>query len=149
MTKSNWSPDSWRVKPILQVPDYPDPAALAAVEARIATYPPLVFAGEARKLKQGLAKVAAGVIVDNIQQDSDAIHMAHVDHHLQLPGRAQDVMAVIGLETGVDRLELRIGTRQIRVQCWIGVLHAVVGFRRKIVDTVIPEAEHGRKFYHR
>jgi len=60
MIKNNWSPDSWRAKPILQVPDYPDPAALAAVETRIASYPPLVFAGEARKLKQGLAKVADG-----------------------------------------------------------------------------------------
>jgi 3-deoxy-7-phosphoheptulonate synthase len=60
MIKNNWSPDSWRTKPILQVPDYPDPVALAAVEARIASYPPLVFAGEARNLKQALASVAAG-----------------------------------------------------------------------------------------
>jgi 3-deoxy-7-phosphoheptulonate synthase len=55
-----WTPGSWRGKPIVQVPDYPDPQALAAVEARLATYPPLVFAGEARKLKQGLAAVAEG-----------------------------------------------------------------------------------------
>lgn len=60
MRKNDWAPDSWREKPILQVPDYPDPAALADVEARIATYPPLVFAGEARKLKKMLAGVAAG-----------------------------------------------------------------------------------------
>jgi 3-deoxy-7-phosphoheptulonate synthase len=58
--KKGWTPDSWRSKPIEQSPVYPDPAALAAVEARIATYPPLVFAGEARKLKQRLAKIAAG-----------------------------------------------------------------------------------------
>ena len=38
----------------------PISAALAAVEARLATYPPLVFAGEARKLKAKLAEVAAG-----------------------------------------------------------------------------------------
>ena len=55
-----WSPTSWRAKPIVQVPDYPDLAALAAVEGRIASYPPLVFAGEARKLKKALAGVAAG-----------------------------------------------------------------------------------------
>ena len=60
MTKTSWSPASWREKPIQQVPDYPDQAALAAVEARIATYPPLVFAGEARQLKKGLASVARG-----------------------------------------------------------------------------------------
>jgi 3-deoxy-7-phosphoheptulonate synthase len=60
MIVNKWSPDSWRGKPIVQVPEYPDPAALAAVEARIATYPPLVFAGEARKLRDGLASIAAG-----------------------------------------------------------------------------------------
>ena len=58
--KKGWTPDSWRSKPIEQVPVYPDLDALAAVEKRIATYPPLVFAGEARKLKKSLAKVAAG-----------------------------------------------------------------------------------------
>ncbi|WP_298958587.1 class II 3-deoxy-7-phosphoheptulonate synthase [uncultured Roseibium sp.] len=55
-----WSPDSWRSKPILQVPEYPDQEALADVEQRLSTYPPLVFAGEARALKQQLADVAAG-----------------------------------------------------------------------------------------
>jgi 3-deoxy-7-phosphoheptulonate synthase len=55
-----WTPASWRNKPIVQVPDYPDQEALDAVEARIASYPPLVFAGEARKLKTRLAEVAAG-----------------------------------------------------------------------------------------
>ncbi|MER2534902.1 MAG: 3-deoxy-7-phosphoheptulonate synthase, partial [Rhizobiaceae bacterium] len=55
-----WSPNSWRSKPILQVPSYPDAAALAEVEARLATFPPLVFAGEARKLKKQLAQVAEG-----------------------------------------------------------------------------------------
>ncbi|MGD9881561.1 MAG: class II 3-deoxy-7-phosphoheptulonate synthase [Reyranella sp.] len=55
-----WSPDSWRSLPIEQAPIYPDAAALAAVEARLATYPPLVFAGEARKLKRALARVAKG-----------------------------------------------------------------------------------------
>ncbi len=58
--KKGWTPVSWRSKPIEQVPAYPDLAALAAVEGRIATYPPLVFAGEARKLKKSLASVAAG-----------------------------------------------------------------------------------------
>jgi 3-deoxy-7-phosphoheptulonate synthase len=57
---STWTPDSWRSKPVLQVPAYPDPAHLAAVEAQLATFPPLVFAGEARDLKHQLAEVAAG-----------------------------------------------------------------------------------------
>jgi 3-deoxy-7-phosphoheptulonate synthase len=56
----NWTPNSWRQKPIQQVPDFPDMAVLAAAEAQLATYPPLVFAGEARRLKSQLANVSAG-----------------------------------------------------------------------------------------
>src|SRR5436853_5021037 len=55
-----WTPESWRKKPALQRPDYPDKQALADVEKTLATFPPLVFAGEARALQRGLAKVAAG-----------------------------------------------------------------------------------------
>jgi 3-deoxy-7-phosphoheptulonate synthase len=55
-----WSPSSWRGRPIRQVPEYPDPAALGAVEARLKGYPPLVFAGEARNLTASLAQVAEG-----------------------------------------------------------------------------------------
>src|ERR1700690_3104790 len=55
-----WTPDSWRKKPIEQVPDYPDRQALADTEKQLATFPPLVFAGEARSLKKQLARVANG-----------------------------------------------------------------------------------------
>ena len=55
-----WKPESWRGKPVMQVPDYPDKAALAAVEKQLSTFPPLVFAGEARSLKKSLARVCAG-----------------------------------------------------------------------------------------
>ncbi len=58
--KRTWTPDSWRAKPLLQAPAYPDAAALTRVEAELRRYPPLVFAGEARKLKAHLAKVADG-----------------------------------------------------------------------------------------
>jgi 3-deoxy-7-phosphoheptulonate synthase len=78
MAKNSWSPDSWRAKPIQQVPDYPDPAALAAVEQRISTYPPLVFAGEARKLKKSLASVAAGQSF--LMQGGDCAE-SFVEHH--------------------------------------------------------------------
>jgi 3-deoxy-7-phosphoheptulonate synthase len=57
---ASWSPDSWRSKPAVQMPEYPDQAALAEVEAKLATFPPLVFAGEARHLKKSLGEVAAG-----------------------------------------------------------------------------------------
>ena len=57
---NKWSPDSWRKKPILQVPEYPDLAKLEEAEKTLSGYPPLVFAGEARVLKRQLAKVAEG-----------------------------------------------------------------------------------------
>ena len=57
---SSWTPESWRQKPIEQNPSYPDEAALRAVEAELASFPPLVFAGEARELKRDLAEAAAG-----------------------------------------------------------------------------------------
>ncbi|MCX8133917.1 MAG: 3-deoxy-7-phosphoheptulonate synthase class II [Roseococcus sp.] len=56
----DWRPDSWRQMPIRQVPDYPDPAALAAMEAKVATFPPLVFAGECERLKAALAEAGRG-----------------------------------------------------------------------------------------
>jgi len=55
-----WTPSGWRQKPIEQTPVYRDAAALAAVERQIASFPPLVFAGEARNLTHSLAEVAAG-----------------------------------------------------------------------------------------
>ncbi len=60
VTMTKWSPSSWRSKPIQQVPSFPDAAALKETEARLASFPPLVFAGEARKLKKQLAQVSAG-----------------------------------------------------------------------------------------
>ncbi len=59
--KDKWTPSGWRAKPAKHIPtDYPDPDALARVEQQLRSYPPLVFAGEARKLKADLAGVAAG-----------------------------------------------------------------------------------------
>jgi len=55
-----WTPDSWRNKPIQQVPAYEDMEALHGVEQQLAGFPPLVFAGEARKLKKALGQVAKG-----------------------------------------------------------------------------------------
>ena len=55
-----WTPDSWRAKPIRQVPTYPDADKVSQVEDTLSKYPPLVFAGEARRLKAELAEVANG-----------------------------------------------------------------------------------------
>ena len=55
-----WAPDSWRGKEVRQAPVYPDAVALARAESTLSDYPPLVFAGEARQLKEQLGRVAEG-----------------------------------------------------------------------------------------
>ncbi len=56
----DWTPQSWRDKPIRQQPHWPDADDLDRALKEIRGYPPLVFAGEARSLQSGLAQVAAG-----------------------------------------------------------------------------------------
>ncbi|MET0537865.1 MAG: 3-deoxy-7-phosphoheptulonate synthase, partial [Xanthobacteraceae bacterium] len=55
-----WTRESWRRKPIVQVPEYPNKAALVDVERQLASFPPLIFAGEARALKKALGRAARG-----------------------------------------------------------------------------------------
>jgi len=58
---SRWTPDSWRSKPVTHMPtDYPDAHALQKAEDELRAMPPLVFAGEARRLTAKLAEVEAG-----------------------------------------------------------------------------------------
>lgn len=57
---ATWTPSSWRDLPSVQLPAYPDASAVERVEKTLRGYPPLVFAGEARRLKEDLAEVAAG-----------------------------------------------------------------------------------------
>jgi 3-deoxy-7-phosphoheptulonate synthase len=55
-----WKPDSWRARPAAQTPSWPDADALIGAEDRLRRFPPLVFAGEARRLQEQLAAVARG-----------------------------------------------------------------------------------------
>jgi 3-deoxy-7-phosphoheptulonate synthase len=57
---SEWQAASWRRRPAAQQPTWPDEEALKRTEARLATLPPLVVAGEARQLTSALAEVAQG-----------------------------------------------------------------------------------------
>ncbi|MEO1704876.1 MAG: 3-deoxy-7-phosphoheptulonate synthase, partial [Pseudomonadota bacterium] len=57
---TEWQKSDWRNRPRVQMPEYLDEAKLGAVEAQLAQYPPLVFAGEARSLKSQLAAVSRG-----------------------------------------------------------------------------------------
>ena len=59
MTRS-WTKRDWRALPRVQMPDYRDEAALTAAEGQLGRYPPLVFAGEARRLKAELGRAARG-----------------------------------------------------------------------------------------
>jgi len=56
----DWEPTSWRRYPAAQQPTWPDATALDAAMAELRRKPPLVFAGEARKLRHTLARVAEG-----------------------------------------------------------------------------------------
>ena len=55
-----WTPSSWRDFPIKQQPIYEDMKKVKKVEKELSSYPPLIFAQEARRLKSQLADVAAG-----------------------------------------------------------------------------------------
>ncbi|MEM8775469.1 MAG: 3-deoxy-7-phosphoheptulonate synthase class II [Pseudomonadota bacterium] len=57
---STWRKSDWRNKPRIQMPEYQDTAALTAVEAQLSNYPPLVFAGEARRLRDELGAASCG-----------------------------------------------------------------------------------------
>lgn len=57
---SEWQKTDWRTKPRVQMPDYADQDMLTSVEGQLGQYPPLVFAGEARKLKTALGAAARG-----------------------------------------------------------------------------------------
>src|SRR3546814_7021904 len=59
-TMPEWSPSSWRSKPIQQQPAYPDQERLRLVEQTLQGSPPVVFAGEAQRLRRALADVSAG-----------------------------------------------------------------------------------------
>jgi 3-deoxy-7-phosphoheptulonate synthase len=58
--KQPWTPADWRNLTALQMPEYPDNDALLSVESRLRRCPPLVFAGEARRLRAHLGQVAQG-----------------------------------------------------------------------------------------
>ena len=56
----NWKINSWRNYPVKHIPEYPDQKDLDGVLSKIKNFPPLVFAGETRHLKEQLADVVDG-----------------------------------------------------------------------------------------
>ncbi|KAK1263384.1 hypothetical protein QJS04_geneDACA009330 [Acorus gramineus] len=59
-SSDKWAVDSWRSKKALQLPEYPNKEELDSVLKTIETFPPIVFAGEARHLEEKLAEAAMG-----------------------------------------------------------------------------------------
>ena len=59
-TPATWTPSSWRERPALHQPDWPDADAARDAVAQLGALPPLVFAGEARELLSSLGEVATG-----------------------------------------------------------------------------------------
>ncbi|KAI1488423.1 3-deoxy-7-phosphoheptulonate synthase [Biscogniauxia mediterranea] len=55
-----WTPASWRSKPIKQCPEYPDINTLRKATAELSHLPPIVHPHEIDKLKQNLRDVARG-----------------------------------------------------------------------------------------
>ncbi|ONM59765.1 Phospho-2-dehydro-3-deoxyheptonate aldolase 1 [Zea mays] len=55
-----WAVDSWKSKKALQLPEYPNQEELDTVLKTIETFPPVVFAGEARHLEERMAEAAMG-----------------------------------------------------------------------------------------
>jgi 3-deoxy-7-phosphoheptulonate synthase len=57
---SGWSPDSWRARPALQMPTYPDAGALEEALAELRQLPPLVTSWEIFALKRQIAEAQEG-----------------------------------------------------------------------------------------
>lgn len=92
-----WSPSSWRTSLARQMPVYDDAAQLAGVEERLRSYPPLVFAGEARELRRQLGEVAAGrgflLQGGECAESFDAFHADHIRDSLRVLLQMSAVLA--------------------------------------------------------
>jgi 3-deoxy-7-phosphoheptulonate synthase len=105
---SNWSPNSWRDRPVSQVPAYPDPVDLAEAERRLQSFPPLVFAGEARDLQSDLGAVARGEAFLLQGGDCAESFAEHGADHIRDFFRVFLQMAIV-LTHGASRPVIKIG----------------------------------------
>lgn len=88
-TSTPWTPSRWRTREAQQLPVYPDADHVASVEARLRRCPPLVFAGEARSLRDQLARVSRGEAF--VLQGGDCAE-SFVDFH---PDAIRDTLRVL------------------------------------------------------
>src|SRR6266849_1514983 len=92
VTHSTWSPSSWRSHPALHQPEWPVAAEADAAIARLKSLPPLVFAGESRRLRESLAEVAAGRAF--LLQAGDCAESFHDYERLTDTGAAYAAVAI-------------------------------------------------------
>lgn len=59
-SSDKWAPDSWRSRPAMQLPTYPDPAGLESALEELRRLPPLVTSWEIFTLKKQLAEAQEG-----------------------------------------------------------------------------------------
>ena len=115
---TEWHKSTWRSKPRVQMPDYTDEAALNAVEAQLSKYPPLVFAGEARRLKAELAQAAAGRFASRDQWE-----------RLLIAGLARDFE-----QLRLDFLQQQQGEPKAMVDEWVSRQAPRIAQFRRTVD---------------
>ena len=113
---AKWAPENWRTKPVSQLPEYPDQAKLEAVEGKLRGYPPLVFAGEARRLTETLGQVAEGKAFLLQGGDCAESFAEFSANNIRDTFRVLLQMAVV-LTFGAERSEERRVGKECRLTC--------------------------------
>ena len=139
-----WTRESWRRKPIVQVPDYPDQPAAAQVERQLASFPPLIFAGEARELKKA-PSITVSASAKTTDRASSALPAANRPASGRRPATAPmcayasaDCSPTIVIRLPTDRATSLASTNATRE----------AGFDEHIVKPVLPDPGIRFQFVH-
>uniref|UniRef100_A0A6C0K4M0 3-deoxy-7-phosphoheptulonate synthase n=1 Tax=viral metagenome TaxID=1070528 RepID=A0A6C0K4M0_9ZZZZ len=103
-----WSPSSWKAFPSQQIPLYPDPVGLETVKTEIRKMPPLVFAGEIRRLKSELVEAGKGNAFV-LQAGPCAETFAQQDVHELKRLLTLMIQASLIMSFGLEKKVIRIG----------------------------------------
>jgi 3-deoxy-7-phosphoheptulonate synthase len=107
-TRKAWKPDSWQGFPAQQQPVWPDAAALKKTLDALASFPPLVFAGEARTLKQQLAAVVRGEAF--LLQGGDCAESFDTFNANSIRDKLKVILQMAAILTyGLDRPVVKVG----------------------------------------
>jgi hypothetical protein len=95
------------------------------------------------EVEAAVAEVAARMVVDDIEDHRQPIHVTQVHHHPKLVGSPKDVGQVVGLQPGIYLMQERIDAVEIVWQMRVVRRDGVIGLRREIIHSVVAHAEHG------